>query len=116
MGHQRQDTLPDAIRYWEPRRIVFNAVLATVVVGWIALTWPHFQNASPLEGFLFLIFAAAVMNLCYTAAYIVDIPLQYSDFGAPWRRLRWVLWVVAMLFALLLENYWIADEIYPYVH
>jgi hypothetical protein len=115
MKLQTQEALRDAIRYWEPRRIIFNLVLATVVVGWVALTWPHFQAASPLQGLLFLVFASGAMNLCYTAVYLADIPLQHSEFRLLWQRFRWSLWLVGMLFALLLENYWIADEIYPYV-
>ena len=35
---------------------------------------------------------------------------------AHWRRIRWVVWVAGMLFAILLANYWIADEIYPDVN
>ena len=30
-------------------------------------------------------------------------------------RWRWALWLGGALFAVLLANYWIADEIYPYV-
>jgi hypothetical protein len=44
----------------------------------------------------------------------VDIPLQNSSFCLVWRGRRWLLWVVGMLFAVALANYWIADEIYPY--
>jgi cell division protein FtsW (lipid II flippase) len=52
-------------------------------------------------------------NLCYSAAYVVDISVQRSSWGAAWRRWRWVLWLAGLLFAVLLANYWIADEIYP---
>jgi hypothetical protein len=54
-------------------------------------------------------------NVCYCAAYLVDLPLQYSSFRAAWRRRRFALWLAGMLFAALLASYWIADEIYPYV-
>jgi hypothetical protein len=27
----------------------------------------------------------------------------------------WILWLMGMLFAIVFENYWIADEIYPFV-
>ncbi len=112
MDIQTRETLANPMRYWEPRRILFNVFLAAVVVGWIVLTWPHFQEASVSEGVVFLLFAATVMNLCYSAVYLVEIPLRHSTL---WRRWRWGLWLVGTLFALLLENYWIADEIYPYV-
>lgn len=58
---------------------------------------------------------ALLANVCYCAAYLVDIPTQYSSVGAIWRRRRWGLWLMGMLFAIVLENYWIADEIYPFV-
>jgi len=32
-----------------------------------------------------------------------------------WKRRRWILWLMGMMFAVLFENYWIADEIYPFV-
>jgi len=57
-----------------------------------------------------LVFAA---NVLYCAAYLVDIPLQLTY--SAWRRYRWTLLLAGVLFALLLENYWIADEIYPFV-
>ena len=49
------------------------------------------------------------------AAYIADIPMQTSALRPSWRRWRWGLWLAGTLFAILIENYWIADEIYPYV-
>ena len=58
---------------------------------------------------------ALIANVCYCAAYIVDLPMQFSSPGATMRRGRSTLWVLGTVFAILLENYWIADEIYPYV-
>jgi uncharacterized MAPEG superfamily protein len=58
---------------------------------------------------------AVLANACYSIAYLLDIPLQRSLTAAALLRLRWTLWVLGMLFAILLENYWIADEIYPFV-
>lgn len=110
-----RDILDDAIRYWEPRRIVYNLVLTAVFVGWVVLTWPHFRPAPLLQSFTALFFLAMMANLCYCAAYLVDIPMQHSSFREVWRRRRWALWMLGMLFAMTAENYWIADEIYPYV-
>ena len=111
---QLRGILDDAIRYWEPRRLAYNLVLALVVIAWVASTWPHFRGALTLESLLALVILAILANVCYCAAYLVDIPMQYSSFCVVWRRRRWLLWVVGMLFAVALSNYWIADEIYPY--
>ncbi|HEY6126897.1 MAG TPA: hypothetical protein VIW23_01830 [Candidatus Acidoferrum sp.] len=66
---------------------------------------------------LFLLMVLALMaNACYCAAYLVDLPMQSSPLSATWKRRRWMLWVAGTLFAILLANYWIVDEIYPFVH
>ena len=41
--------LADAARFWEPRRLIYNAILAAVTVSWIAATWPHFRPALQLQ-------------------------------------------------------------------
>jgi len=107
--------LADAIRFWEFRRIFYNLVLSIVVVAWLILTWPHFRPAFTLTSLLFLVIMGLLANACYCAAYLVDIPIQHSTLCAVWRRWRWALWLVGTLFAVLFENYWIVDEIYPFV-
>ncbi|PYX67585.1 MAG: hypothetical protein DMG78_27370 [Acidobacteria bacterium] len=107
--------LTDAIRFWEPRRLVYNFVLAVVVVVWIVASWPHFHPAFTLHSLLLLSVLAVLANVCYCAAYFVDIPMQSLSVGRALRRQRWGLWVMGTLFAILFENYWIVDEIYPFV-
>jgi uncharacterized protein involved in exopolysaccharide biosynthesis len=41
--------------------------------------------------------------------------MQLSSLGALWKRRRWILWLAGTAFAVALANYWIADEIYPFV-
>jgi hypothetical protein len=105
--------LSDALRFWELRRILYNAILAAVTVSWIAATWPHFRPALQLQYLVPLAGLALIANVLYCAAYFVDIPMQCSSFIAIWKRHRWLLWLVGTLFAFALTNYWIADEIYP---
>jgi hypothetical protein len=105
-----------ALRFWEPGRLLYNFVLAAVVIIWIVATWPHFRPAFALSSLLPLAALALIANVCYCAAYLVDIPMQLSPLSAVWRRRRWALWLAGMLIAILLANYWIADEIYPFVH
>ncbi|SRR5216683_6038333 len=107
--------LADAVRFWEPRRLVYNLVLAAVVAAWLVGTWPHFRPALTLSSLTIMSVLALLANVCYCAAYFMDIPMQYSSVGAVWRRRRWGLWLVGMLFAIVFENYWVADEIYPFV-
>jgi len=41
--------------------------------------------------------------------------MQEQSLRAMWAKRRWILWLVGTLFAIVFENYWIADEIYPFV-
>jgi hypothetical protein len=107
--------LADAIRFWETRRLLYNLVLFAVAIAWLLATWPHFRPAFTLSSLLPLTVLALLANACYCAAYIVDIPMQHSSFSTVWRRRRWGLWLMGTLFAIVLTNYWIADEIYPSV-
>lgn len=107
--------IKDALKFWELGRLGYNAVLATVTVAWVILTWPHFEPAFTLRGGLMLLALAGIANVLYCAAYLVDLLLQHSDLRPPWRQWRWLLWLSGTLFALLLTCYWIADEIYPNV-
>jgi hypothetical protein len=107
--------LADAFRFWELRRIFYNLALASVVLLWVTVSWPHFRPAFTLLSLLQLAVLALLANLCYCAAYLVDLPMQGSPLASVWKRRRWTLWVAGTLFAILFENYWIADEIYPFV-
>jgi len=116
-----KQSIGNALHYWEARRVVYNAVLLAVLAGWVILTWPHFRSVR-LKGIppgethptlLILTILAFLANVCYCAAYLVDIPLQLTF--ATWSKYRWVLLLTGLFFAILVENYWIADEIYPFV-
>jgi len=111
-----KQSLADAMRFWERKRVIYNLVLIGVVVVWILVTWPHFRPAMHWFSLLQLIVLGLIANALYCAAYFVDIPMQISGDGADWRRWRWALWTLGMLLAFLLTNYWISDEIYPFVN
>jgi hypothetical protein len=105
----------DSLRYWELRRLFYNLVLLAVVAAWVAATWPHFRPMIEVHSLLLLAILAFLANACYCAAYLVDIPMQCSVFNNLWKRRRWILWLAGTLLAILLANYWIVDEIYPFV-
>jgi hypothetical protein len=105
----------DAIRYWEPRRLVYNLVLGIVCAAWVVFSWPHFRPGLTLQSLLLLSALAAIANICYCAAYVVDLCAQSLSSRTSWGHVRWILWLSGTLFAILLSNYWIVDEIYPFV-
>lgn len=105
--------LMDATRYWELRRIGYNLALTALAGAVVLRTWPHFRPAFTPASIPPLLVLAALANVCYCAAYIVEFLAH--DLAA-WRRWRWSLWLAGTLLALLIEYYWIVDEIYPSVH
>jgi hypothetical protein len=106
-------TLTEALRFWEPRRILYNLVLVALAGVWVVRTWPHFRPAVVAPHLPEVFVLAGLANLCYCAAYLVEFALQDSSGRDTWRRWRWILWVAGTLFALVLAQYWIGDEIYP---
>jgi len=107
--------LMDAARFWEPRRLLYNLLLFVVVMIWVVRTWPHFRPAMNLEALGIMTVLALLANLCYCAAYLAEILIQNATTSAARNRQRWAIWLVGTLLAILFENYWIADEIYPFV-
>ena len=93
-----KDIVTESIRYWEPRRVAFNAVLVLVVAGsfFDHQASPAAPGWQPVIG---LLLAAVLANGLYCAAYAADLLVQLSDYQAAWRRHRWLLWVVGTLFA-----------------
>ena len=108
-----REILRDAARYWEPRRLSYNALLAAIFLGWVVFTWPHFRGAFTASNVGALLVLALLANVCYSAAYLVDVALQCSPLRAAWRGRRRLLWLLGAILAAALTWYWIADEIYP---
>ena len=66
----------NAARFWERRRIAYNLALSVVALIWIGTTWPHFRHAASASSLLALAVLALLANLAYSAAYLVDMPIQ----------------------------------------
>lgn len=105
----------NSARFWEPHRIPYNLALTGILATWFLATWPHFRPAmTPFH--LFQFFMMGVMaNVCYTLAYVADFGFQRVFSGGSLLSVRWALWILGTLLAMLFESYWIVDEIYPYV-
>jgi len=112
-GTSPRASFGEAVKYWELRRIPYNLLLAALVGAWVRVTWPVFRPAVVLPHLPELLVLALLANLCYCAAYIVELSLARSPALESWRRRRWALWVAGVLLALLIAHYWIGDEIYP---
>jgi hypothetical protein len=95
-----------SLRWWEPRRLWYNAVLAAVVAThfWGAL--PASREQLSLDLLLTVFFLAVLANVAYCAAYVPDLFVQLSGLDAAWRRGRPVVWAVGTAFAATLTHFW----------
>lgn len=105
-------SLSAAARFWERGRLFYNLVLIATAIFWIVSSWPHFRPALTLASLGKVLILALLANLCYCAAYCLDLAIQQLP-NAKWRRFRWILWLLGTLFAMVIASYWINDEIYP---
>jgi hypothetical protein len=100
-----RQALSDALRYWEPRRILYNGALALVVAAMYFMR-PAGSRGDLTFGALQGLFVLAVLaNIAYCAVYLVDIVVQLSAFRALWLRARWLLLVVGAAFGTILAHF-----------
>jgi hypothetical protein len=97
-----KEIITDSIRYWEPRRIVFNAALAMVVAGSFVCHLQTGGGGLTWQPILGLLLAAVIVNLLYCVAYMADIFFQMSENRQVWRRCRWALLAVGTALAAAL--------------
>ena len=100
-----RDALNDAIRYWEARRIAYNAILLLVVVAVFVLHWPQSRSALSADLAQTLFILAVLANVAYCAAYVVDVVAQYSGFQTVWKRYRRFLFLVGVVFASIIARF-----------
>ena len=100
-----KSSITNSIRYWEPRRILYNLVLFGVVATYFGLHYPASKAQVSLNVILVLFVLAVLANVAYCVAYLVDIFAQQSDFNDLWVRYRWLLFVVGVLFAGVITRF-----------
>jgi hypothetical protein len=100
-----RDTLGNAIRYWEVRRIAYNAVLAAVVLAFFFAHLPQSRDKLTVDLLQGLFILAVLANVAYCAAYPVDVFAQLSSLRATWLRVRWVLFAIGLAFAGIITRF-----------
>jgi len=101
----------EALRYWEPRRLLYNLVLAGVVSAHVIARWPASRVLLERDHVLALFLLAVLANVPYCAAYAVDLFVQSSELRAAWRRRRWLLFAIGTAFAAVLTNFFMLGAV-----
>jgi hypothetical protein len=106
-GQTFRNSVTAAIRYWEPRRLIYNFVLAAIVLIYFALGYGTFRSKISLDLVLWLFLLAVLANVAYCAAYPVDIFVSASGFREEWLKYRWVIFVIGLLFAAVITRFFV---------
>lgn len=97
--------IADGLRYWEPRRIFYNAVLAAVVIAHVATRWSLVRGMLSSDLFLGLFLLAVLANICYCAVYPVDLFVRFSGLDAAWEKGRVVVLLIGTAFAAVITHF-----------
>jgi uncharacterized membrane protein YfcA len=100
-----RERITEAIGYWEPRRVVYNAVLVLVVLGYFAADYPGSKAALNLDEVLVVFVLAVLANVAYCAAYVPDVFAQTSGFRDQWRKYRWIPFAIGVTFAGVITRF-----------
>ena len=100
-----RDSVTRAIRYWEPLRFVYNIVLAAIVLIYFGINYPASKSLLSINFALSLILLAVLANVAYCAAYPVDIFVSASNYREQWRKYRWLIFIVGLLFAGIITRF-----------
>jgi hypothetical protein len=100
-----RESVTDAIRYWEPRRIAYNGVLAAIVLTYFGLNYPASRSTLSLNLVLSVFLLAVLANVVYCAAYPVDIFVSASSYREQWRKYRRVIFMIGVLFAAIITRF-----------
>ena len=110
-----RESVSDAIRYWEPRRLVYTGVLASIVLAYFAVSWPERRTAVSLEGVLVVFVLAVLATVCYCAAYRADVFVQIAGFREAWQTWRFILFAIGLTFAAVITR-WFALGFFTRAH
>ena len=101
---QLRELVTDALRYWELRRLFYNALLALVVLAHFVASWPLSRAALTSDSVLDLFLLAVIANVAYSVVYVPDVFIQFSGFRGSRARWRLVFLVVGFAFAAVLTH------------
>lgn len=104
-GEMLRESVTDAMKFWEPLRVVYNGALTVIVVVYFLADYPHSKSLLTLDALFFLFLLAVMANVVYCLAYVADLFAQVSEFREVWRKFRWILFAIGLAFAAILTRF-----------
>src|SRR5207245_9000444 len=80
-----RESVSDAIRFWEPRRLVYTAHLSVIVPSYLFRAFPASKAVLTLDAILGMFLLVVLANVAYCAAYIADAFAQWSTYRDMWK-------------------------------
>lgn len=111
-----REAASDAVRFWEPRRILYNLLLAVVVIAYFLRGLPSSRSALSLDFFQSLFLLAVLANVAYCAAYLPDVFVQFTDLRPAWLKYRWILFLIGASFAAIITRFFSLAFFAPISH
>ena len=108
-----KNSFTDAIRFWEPRRVIYNLALCAIVMVYFVAGYPASKAVLSVDFALIIFILAVIANVAYCAAYLVDIFVQISGFQEIWKRSRWILFVIGTTFAAVITRFVVMGIFHP---
>jgi hypothetical protein len=100
-----REAVTDAIHYWEPRRLLYNALLSLIVLLYFFKAYPASKAILRVDSILGLFLLVVLANIAYCAAYLADVFAQWSSYRDIWRRFRWIMFTVGASFAGIITRF-----------
>jgi hypothetical protein len=93
------------LRYWELRRLAYNAVLALIVIIHFLLARPEATARVSVDLLLGIFLLAVLANIAYCVVYVGDVFLQFSGLEEATRWGRPILFAVGTAFAATITHF-----------
>ncbi len=105
------DEIIDSLRYWEPRRLIYNGVLGIMTIYHAIPAIMKDRGIDWTLTLMWLFILAVLANICYSVAYLPDLLVKMSAYRERWISVRFGLFLVGTLFACCF-TWWFASGIF----
>jgi hypothetical protein len=92
----------ETILFWEYRRVIYKAVLTSIVLIGFVFAWPRSAEWFHRPALPTFVESALLANLAYCAAYVVELMCYFTRYRDRWQRWRTALFVAGVLLASVL--------------